>query len=118
MDPIKECIEYKREVNETWDFLDDLVVTGKITKESLAKGLTKIRESTLNFSLRIQRYFSNLDESELLNYIEAGEDEYQLGSLGTAKKLDAITDLFTYIDQPSDILIQAHNRHIKRIESL
>ncbi|WP_308366731.1 MULTISPECIES: hypothetical protein [unclassified Microbulbifer] len=80
--------------------------------------MTRVRESTLDFSLRIQKYFSKLDDSELLPYIEAREDEYRIDSTDTAEKLDAIADLFVFISQPSDSLTQAHKRHIKRLESL
>lgn len=118
MDPVKEYIKYKRDVNEVWDLLDELVSTKRITKEALAEGITRIRELTLDCSLRIQEYFSDLDESELLLYVEAREAEYQIDLIDKAEKLDAITDLFSFVRQPSDLLVQAHKRHIKRLESL
>ncbi|MEW5251517.1 hypothetical protein [Microbulbifer discodermiae] len=118
VDPVKEYLEYKKSIDTIWNELDDLLDEKKLTTEFLSNGIVKIRSLTLKTSLRIQRYFFNLSDDEILKYVEAKEDQYNMDSEENSKKLDVLADLFVFIEQPSEALVKAHERHIKRLDSL
>lgn len=106
---INSHIRFLKELNAKWDCLD--------LKDSDTNIVTsEIVDIVSKYTISVCHNLIDFNEGDLVRLVNCDDPAFY--TVENAKKIDAMTDLFTYVKNPSNAVLLAHESHIEKIESI
>lgn len=113
IDPVRMVvnshIQFLKEVNSKWDCLD-------LKDTDINIVVSQIVDIVSKYTVSVCHNLTDFNEHDLVRLVSCDDPAFY--SVGNAKKIDAMTDLFAYVKNPSDLVLLAHEAHLAKIESV